>query len=229
MATQVDICNLALSRIGDEATVASINPPEGSAQASHCARFYPMALNAMLDYHNWSMSVTRLVLDQLLITPVSGWLYAFGVPSNCVSLIALYTIGALDDSSPREFDFESLLDGNNNPYPVIYTNEPSPVLKYSMVVDDSSKFSPLFTDALAWLLSSYLAGPVIKGASGIEAAKYCAGMFKIVVSQAVADDANQRRVRPTHRVPWMRGRTGQDVGLSGDNPWAAYPASNPVA
>lgn len=29
MASEIDICNLALARLGDEANVASIQPPEG--------------------------------------------------------------------------------------------------------------------------------------------------------------------------------------------------------
>ena len=33
MSSVVDICNIALSRLGDRATVTSIDPPEGSAQA----------------------------------------------------------------------------------------------------------------------------------------------------------------------------------------------------
>ena len=37
-----------LGHIGDAATVSSINPPEGSAQAEHCARFYPIARDALL-------------------------------------------------------------------------------------------------------------------------------------------------------------------------------------
>ena len=40
MASEVEICNLALARLGDAATVVSIDPPEGSAQAEHCAMFY---------------------------------------------------------------------------------------------------------------------------------------------------------------------------------------------
>ena len=43
MATEVDICNLALAHLGDDATIASIKPPEGSAQAEKSARFYPIA------------------------------------------------------------------------------------------------------------------------------------------------------------------------------------------
>ena len=49
MASEVDICNLALGHLGDNATVASLNPPEGSVQAQHCARFYPIARDALLE------------------------------------------------------------------------------------------------------------------------------------------------------------------------------------
>ena len=48
MSSVVDICNIALSRLGDRATVTSIDPPEGSAQADHCRRFYPIALKTIL-------------------------------------------------------------------------------------------------------------------------------------------------------------------------------------
>ena len=30
MASEIDICNLALSHLGDTATIASLDPPEGS-------------------------------------------------------------------------------------------------------------------------------------------------------------------------------------------------------
>ena len=59
MASDVEICNLALSHLGDTATVASIDPPEGSAQAEHCARFYPIARDALLEKHDWSWATRR--------------------------------------------------------------------------------------------------------------------------------------------------------------------------
>ena len=34
MASVVDLCNLSLARLGDEANVVSIEPPDGSAQAA---------------------------------------------------------------------------------------------------------------------------------------------------------------------------------------------------
>ena len=65
MASEVDICNLALAHLGDSATVASINPPEGSAQAEMCQRFYPIARDSLLEMHNWGFATRRKALAQL--------------------------------------------------------------------------------------------------------------------------------------------------------------------
>ena len=62
MASEVEICNLALSHLGDTATVASSDPPEGSAQAEHCARFYPIARDALLEMQNWKFATRRATL-----------------------------------------------------------------------------------------------------------------------------------------------------------------------
>ncbi|NBQ76422.1 MAG: hypothetical protein EBU14_13895, partial [Acetobacteraceae bacterium] len=65
MASEVDICNLALANLGDTATVASINPPEGSAQSEHCSRFYPIARDTLLEMHNWNFSTRRILLPEV--------------------------------------------------------------------------------------------------------------------------------------------------------------------
>ena len=59
MSSEVAICNLALAHLGDSATVASIDPPEGSAQSEHCARFYPIARDALLEMHAWKFATRR--------------------------------------------------------------------------------------------------------------------------------------------------------------------------
>ena len=65
MASETDICNLALARLGDAALVSSISPPDGSAQAGHCAAFYPMVRDYLLERYAWSFSLTRAALTQL--------------------------------------------------------------------------------------------------------------------------------------------------------------------
>ena len=56
MTTQVQICNLALAKLGDEAQVSSVAPPDGSMQAAYCALFYPQALAVLLTKHDWSFA-----------------------------------------------------------------------------------------------------------------------------------------------------------------------------
>jgi hypothetical protein len=202
MASEIDICNLALARLGDDATVASIDPPEGSPQAAQCARFYPMALDTLLDSYNWGFATTRATLSQLAAAPLSGWDYAFSAPSNVVNSIAVYAADALDDFDPQPFEAESLPDGTS----VLYCNISNPVLKYLRRETDTMKFQPLFTDALSMLLASHLAGPLLKGEAGIAASKFWYQAYLSRLSDAKASDAAQRRVRPTHSVPWMADR-----------------------
>jgi hypothetical protein len=76
MAAEVDICNAALGHLGDEATVAAITPPDGSVQAGHCARFYPMARDELLEMHTWRFNTQRAVLA-LSPSPPAGWAFAY--------------------------------------------------------------------------------------------------------------------------------------------------------
>jgi hypothetical protein len=201
MAADVDICNLALARLGDAATVTSIDPPEGSAQAEHCARFYPVARDAMLEMHAWKFATRRVLLAQLA-TDTWNWSYAYAQPSEALKLLAVIPATAANDAESKDYEAETTADGA----PIILTNQEDASLRFIARVTDSEAFSPLFVDALGWLLASYLAGPVLKGEEGAKMARACLQNFAVTVSNAKISDANQRRVRPEHTPAWMAGR-----------------------
>ena len=201
MASEVDISNLALSRIGDEATVSSINPAEGSAQAEHCARFYPMARDSLLESHGWRFATRRAVLAGLSI-PTWAWSYAYALPSGLIRVLAVLPPEAPSEADTQRYETEADSAGN----PVIYTDQPSATLRYIARVTDTTKFSPLFVDALAWLLASYLAGPILKGDAGVKMAAACLEAYRTVFSAAKVSDANQRDVRAKSTAPWIRVR-----------------------
>jgi hypothetical protein len=207
MASAVDICNLALSHLGDNATVASLDPPEGSAQAEHCARFYPIARDSLLELHTWGFATRRVQLAQL----GSGWPewdYAYAQPADALNILAVLPPGASDDSSasgsyiPQAFSCEVDATGAE----VIYTDQAEAALRYTAVVEDTTKFSPLFVMALSWHLASMLAGALIKGEAGAAEAKRCAAVAQSYLSKAAASDAAQRRILPQHNVGWITGR-----------------------
>ena len=98
MASEVDICNLALGHLGDAATVSSLNPPEGSAQAEHCARFYPIARDSLLELHAWNFSTTRVALASLG-SDWPEWQYCYACPTDAVNLLAVLGPSVSDDYS----------------------------------------------------------------------------------------------------------------------------------
>lgn len=193
MATVVDIANLALARLGDRANVVSINPPEGSAQADHCARFYPMARDAALAAHDWSFASVQGTLARLEPADLA-WEYVFALPNNCLTIREVgYAHDALYpfDSQGPYFELGTLETGEQ----VIRTNQHTPFVRYTSRVTDPTRFSPLFTEALVSLLASYLAGPVIKGRAGIQAGQVMLQAFQSTLAQASVVDANQSNRR----------------------------------
>lgn len=231
MASEVDICNISLGRLGDSANIQSINPPDGSAQAEHCMRFYPIARDSLMEMHSWGFCVRRVALASLASNPASGWGFAYIQPTDILNTIGVLDPNAQDDLSvgiaypsqwnevpltnggvytPQPFQLESLADGTD----ILLTNQANAVLRYTARVTDTAKFSPLFTDCLTWSLASMLAGPVIKGEAGMAMAAKCqmiafgqngkSGRFGI----AAASDAGQRKtnVRDKQQVTWLNAR-----------------------
>ena len=201
MASAVDICNLALARLGDSATVTSIDPPEGSAQAEHCARFYPIARDTLLEAHPWKFATRRVRLAQLIVD-TWNWDYAYAEPADALKLLSVLPASAAIGTDTEEFEAETTADGD----PVILTNLEDASLRYVARVTDTTAFSPMFIDAMGWMLASYMAGPLIKGDTGAAAARSCMQNALVALRQAQVSDANQRKIRPEKIPSWIAGR-----------------------
>jgi hypothetical protein len=226
MASVVDICNLALAHLGDNATIASIDPPEGSAQAEHCQRFYPIARDTLLEMHSWSFA-TKRAYGAEVENSWPMWEYAYAMPGDAHDIIAVLPPEARDDYSttftpetypdfytnyspsvaagqyvPQKFAVEVAADGSE----IILTNQKQAVLRYHAKITDATKFSPLFTITLSWHLASMLAGPVIKGDQGAAEGKRCIAMTTLYLGKAMEADSNARNIKPEQIVPWIAGR-----------------------
>jgi len=221
----VDICNVALSNLGDTAQVAAIDPPDGSAQAAHCARFYPLARDAVLAMRPWGFASKRVTLTAVVNTRTE-WDFAYAVPADVMTATAVtasdadgdyvtgfeqtpgVAIGAVTNTAnayvPQDFVIEQDADGNK----VLYTDQPDATLRYQARVTDTSLFPPLFVDALTWKLSAMLAGPIIKGDQGANEAKRCLQMMAFALGEASQIDANARQVKPRQVNKWIAGRRG---------------------
>lgn len=185
MASEVDLCNMALGHLGDEAQVTAIKPPDGSVQSKHCGRFYPIARDQLLEAHPWSFATKRVALVANVDT-IDGWTYAYAVPSKCLRPVAVLLPDALDDSDGEAFLLESAADGAK----VLYTNVEQATLRYIEQVDDTTKFTPAFCAALGRLLASYLSGPILKGATGTKVGEEQMKLYLLAEARAKALDSN---------------------------------------
>ncbi len=194
MATAIDICNLALSRLGDRATVASIDPPEGSVQADHCARFYPLAKETALAAHAWRFAVTRRRLPVLDVEPVGASGRYFALPADCLAVVSVTPAeGWTPALDPMLFTTE-----NVNGARAVLADADSVVCRYVSSKTQEDAFPPEFVDALAWLLASHLAGAMIAGSSGSTVAANALQFYQNALQGAVRADARfiNERDRP---------------------------------
>lgn len=224
MTTEVDIANLALSHLGDSSTVAALDPPDGSAQAVHLARFYPLARDALQEAYPWNFCVRRIT-PAIMTSETTAYAYAYQLPNEAVNIFSVLPPNADDDyvsqwnepaltsaipelgtqgstRVPQNYAMETLADGQK----VIYTDVQNAVIRYGIRETDTAKFTTLFTMGLARLLASYCAGPVIKGKAGREEAKFQFQMFRAEVGLAQVADANQNKQYLKHVPSWMANR-----------------------
>ena len=196
MATETDIANLALSHFGQDASIDSIDPPDGSVEAEHAQRFLPIARDEILEAFPWSFAKRRATLAEQT-NDRTDWAYRYAVPTGCIKPRTL--LPATYDNEETEgvsFDWQ----GDS-----LYTDEPDATLVYTARVTDPTKWTPLFTTSLSWRLSSYMSGPIVKDPTGrIQAALY--QRSELELRKATASNANASRNRATHTPTASRVR-----------------------
>lgn len=203
MASMIDICNLALSHLGEGETITDLE--EGSVNADRCGVYYPIALDQMLERHDWGFATFRVTLALLSDDTGTAWLYSYAVPTSYVRSIAVLQPEA-NDKDGQPFDIETLSTGDLT----IYTNAEDAILRYVKRVTDTAKFTPLFVVALSRLLAAYLAGPIIKGTDGMRVGQAQMQQFEADLARAKSADANSRHVTQDHIPGAIAARGGSN-------------------
>lgn len=199
MASAVDICNLALSHIGQQPVVISIDPPDGSAEADLFGRIYPMARDKLLEMHPWRFATRRATLARLADNELEGhWAYAYALPADALRPLAVLPPNSTDDLSAVNFTVELASTGS----PALYTDVEDAVLKYIARVEDTTRYSPLFVSALARLLASYAAGSISRNATMVQAQEtYFAKEYLLATAADARSGRNTKHAMLADYVP----------------------------
>ena len=144
MATDVQICNLALTAVGAN-TLLSLG--DNTNEGRLCTIFYPLYRDYLLRLHPWNFLQTRASLAQLSTVPAFGFDFAFQLPSDCLR------VTETDMTVHDEWRVEGK---------TIVCNVSTVNIVYNKAVTDPTLFDPLFEVALAfliaWKLSKVLTG-----------------------------------------------------------------------
>lgn len=203
MADKVSICNLALSHIGENPSIVSVSPDEESEEAKACIAFYGIAKLKLLEDHDWSFATKYAKLSQLLMTDTHGYKAGYAVPSDCLRIQNLRDARVQESVFKYDTDFIVV---NEDSRKILLTNCANPKISYTSSEVSEALFSPGFTDALAWLLASYVAGERIKGKEGASFARDCQQQYAAALSRAKTLDGFNTRNRTGFIPSWIRGR-----------------------
>lgn len=208
MASETEICNLALRRLGQEAGLNSLG--DDSTYYETAKASMPIVRDSLLERHAWNFA-TQTVKPAVLRDKPVGWKAAYALPHDCLRVLTVlpedqYDAGLAnsitaplpDEVFEQPWTVEMM--GRNR---VVLTNVHKPVLKYIRRVTEPGLFTPLFTDVLAWHLAASLAGPVIRGETGLTISNKLLETARYYEGCAIIADTKQRRtvsIRPD--APW---------------------------
>lgn len=142
MASRVEICNLALSRIG-ASTITSLS--DGTRESNLCNVLYNDIAEEVMSEGEWSTCTFRQTLNKTTNTPLYDYTYEYQLPTNPRWLKFIEISG--DRLNDLEYDIEE---------DKLLTNESTVKCKYIGFLEDSSKYGPYLKAAIVSRLAHEL-------------------------------------------------------------------------
>lgn len=182
--SKTDICNLALSRIGDQAVTETQIDEDKDTRAQHCNRHYEQTRDALIRSHWWRFASDR---KELVVTdaPDFEWAYAFTLPTDFLRMKSIFE----DNNTTNK---TSIL-----PYAledkILLYSESTCEIRYIKQVTTVADFDPLFIETFILQLGLKLIPPL----AGVGSAGQ--GLMKVIRDELYGRDGVMARVRTMDR------------------------------
>lgn len=150
--TPVEICNLAIVRIGQRGELIS-SLTEATVAAEVCDVVYPLSRDAVLASFPWPFATRRVNLAVLAGAERGDWEFVYTLPIDCVTVLRV-TPAVRSPGPDQRVPFE--LEDDANTGKVLLTDSALAELVYVARVELVTKYPPLFVQALAWKIAAEL-------------------------------------------------------------------------
>ena len=137
MASEVDICNIGLTKLGED-TIISLT--ENSKAARLCNLVFADLRDAVLREHPWNFAIKRVELALLTTTPSFEFDFEHQLPSDNLRVIKID-----DDLISHRIEGNKLLSNND----VVK-------IEYISRIEDTTLFDSLFTETFATRIAAEL-------------------------------------------------------------------------
>jgi hypothetical protein len=157
-ASVVDICNIALSRVGVKERINTLDAPARSEEQRLFMLFYERVLHRTLGQYPWYFATKRATLVLLETDPTTEWHYRYAVPSDMER--PQYIEGGRRNQPTEELVKWQLEGSDDGSTRTLLTDQASPVLVYTSRSASTVIYPEYFTNLLAWNLASEIAMPL---------------------------------------------------------------------
>jgi len=197
MASEVDICNLALGHIGNQ----SINSlTQALPSAIRCNQFYPIARDAVLRDHKWNFSTMTETLAEISGESIIGWEYLYAYPARCLLVHSVFDESGLNEDKPQEF--KEMMTPTTLQKCIAARISPA-YAEYTFQVLDTSLYDPLCVLAISYYLGSLIAKPLT---GDINIGKNLMALYAEVISRAKAVNASTGYVKKNPTSSYINAR-----------------------
>lgn len=155
MSSDVEICNMALSRVAYTQPIVSFT--EKSKAAELCRVFYAPLRELVLQAFPWPFAESIVALADLG-SPAPGWAFRYRYPADCLKVREIVVPGQrTTTTSDQRIPYKIGYDSGGR---VVHTDQPDAACRFTFKVEDSTFFDPNFAEVLAWRLAMDLALPL---------------------------------------------------------------------
>lgn len=209
MSAIIDICNLALSRVG-AARIQSLS--DNTKAARECTTIYPFARDAVLRSYDWAFARKRLDLA-LLTETYTGFDFAYQYPVDCICLRKITDVNGMITSIKWDWNTQKYVSSGKVKYEIgvaanlnsnfILTSTELAEGVYTARVVNANLYDSLFIEALAWKLASDLAMPLLNKPDTQQA---FLRNFIYAVTQAQVVSGNEEEIKVEDSCDLLKSR-----------------------
>lgn len=198
MASSVEICNRALTKLGAR-RILSIT--DDVKEARELNSMFDSVRDAELRRNPWNFAMTRTALPALVTTPAWGFAYEYQLPADCVRVVQVhdvYYIANLTDYRTR-MDVPFQIEGRK-----ILTDLDAPLkVRYIARIEDTQQWDPLFVECFAARLAYECCEAITQSNTKKEQAW---ADYLTAVRQAKTIDAIENPPEPLPDDSWLLSR-----------------------